>query len=141
MPTQSFTLGRDTLIQVISPVGELNLNVTEFQSQQRTHQVVSRPLGRPTQIFDVPDMWSGSFQIDRNSPNIENAIAQIESDYWAGRDLQTWTMYAYIEEIDGSTSTYEYVGVTMRLSNAGTYKNDDAIKQTVEFSASLRRRV
>jgi hypothetical protein len=50
-------------------------------------------------------------------------------------------MYQYVTETDGSVSTYQYDNVIFRLSNAGSWKGDNSVKQKLEFFAVRRRRI
>src|SRR3954467_15304539 len=73
----------------------------------------------------VPSSTTSSPQLN-NSTSISNSVLQ-------------GTMYQYVTETDGSTSTYQYDGVIFRFSNAGTWKGDSSVKQKLEFFAVRRR--
>jgi hypothetical protein len=51
------------------------------------------------------------------------------------------TLYQYVTETDGSTSTYQYDSVVFKLTNAGHRKGDASVKQKLEFFASRRKRI
>ena len=51
------------------------------------------------------------------------------------------TIYQYVSEADGSTSTYEFVGVSLTLTNAGHYQAENIVKQVISFYASQRNRL
>ena len=46
-----------------------------------------------------------------------------------------------VSRLDGSTSTYQFDGVVFKLTNAGTWKGDQSVKQKLEFFATTRKRV
>ena len=48
---------------------------------------------------------------------------------------------SYINETDGSVSTYQYAGVTFKLVNAGVWKGESSVKQKLEFFAVSRSRI
>jgi hypothetical protein len=51
------------------------------------------------------------------------------------------TVYQYVTETDGSTSTYQYDTVVFKLASSGQWKGDSSVKQKLEFFASQRQRV
>ena len=51
------------------------------------------------------------------------------------------TLYQYVAETDGSTSTYQYDNAAFKLTQAGSWRGDASVKQRLEFFASTRRRV
>lgn len=136
-----FNIGRNGQAVLVGPYGKLELNYTEFRSAQKTHEVTSRPVNGRTQVADLPDMWTFEFDIDRDSSQLDDTVAQIEAAYFAGGTLPLSTLYDYVNELNGSESTYQFDGVTFTLNNAGTYKQDDAVKQTISGKASTRRKI
>ena len=90
---------------------------------------------------ELPKGWEGSFELDRGSSTVDDFIAAAEQQYFNGSSVAPGTMYQYVTETDGSTSTYQYDNVTFRLSNAGIWKGDSSVKQKLEFFAVRRRRI
>ena len=136
----TYTVGRDGSLVVILPTGRIDLNYTDFQAQQETKQIVSQPVQSLTSIVEIPTMWKFSFTIDRNSPDLEKFIASQEATYWAGGNAQLngSTIYQYINEIDGSVTTFQYKNCTLKLDDAGSYKQDDKITQKLSGMAATR---
>ena len=143
MPTNTFNIGKDAQLVVISPLGtRIDLSiVTGFNSKQDVHQVKVMPLNGPRQAVDLPDGWSGTFTLDRANSAVDDLISAIELGYWAGGVVGLGQIYHYVQEVNGSTSTYLYDAVTMHLSDAGHWKADDTVKQTITWVASTRKRV
>lgn len=143
MPNQIFNLGRDVSLVVISPLGgTLPLSIVmSFDAKQETHAIRVRPLNGPTQAADLPDGWNGSIKLDRGSSAVDDLFSQIELGYWAGGNIATGEIYQYVSEVDGSTSTYLFGGVTMKLDDAGSWKADSTVTQSISFYASTRKRV
>ena len=142
MSITAFSVGRDTQLVVMGPSGRVDLNhVTSFESRQITHSVrISRLDG--TQLgTELPRGWEGSFEIERGTSQADDFIASAEQLYYNGGPVPQGTMYQYVCEVDGSTSTYEYDSVVFKLSNAGTWKGDSSVKQKLEFFSARRRRV
>ena len=142
MATNSFTLGRNCQVVVMGPQGRVDLtHVTSFESRQLTNPVrIARMDG--TQLgVDVPKGWEGSFEVERGSSSIDDMIAAFEANYFAKGAMPTGTLYQYVTEVDGSTSTYQFDGAVFKLTNAGIWKGDQSVKQKLEFFATTRRRV
>jgi len=142
MSLTTFSVGRDTQLVVIGPNGRVDLtHVTSFESRQITHSVrVDRLDG--TQIgTELPKGWEGSFDLERGSSAVDDFIALAEQQYFGGGVVSPGSMYQYITETDGSTSTYQYDNVIFKLSNAGTWKGDSSVRQKLEYYAARRRRI
>ncbi|MGO9304022.1 MAG: hypothetical protein ACLP3R_10015 [Candidatus Korobacteraceae bacterium] len=142
MSFTAFSVGRDTQIVVMGPSGRVDLeHVTAFESRQLTQSVrVSRLDG--TQLgTELPKGWEGSFELERGNSVVDDFVAATEQAYFNGGSASSNTMYQYITEIDGSTSTYQYDGVTFKLANAGTWKGENSVKQKLEFFGVRRRRI
>lgn len=142
MATNSFTLGRNCQVVVMGPQGRVDLtHVTSFESRQLTNPVrIARMDG--TQLgVDVPKGWEGSFEVERGSSSVDDMVAAFEANYFSKGAMPTGTLYQYVTEVDGSTSTYQFDGAVFKLANAGTWKGDQSVKQKLEFFATTRRRV
>ena len=134
MSYTTFSVGRDAQLVIMGPNGRIDLeHVTAFESRQLTQSVrVSRLDG--TQLgTELPKGWEGSFELERGNSTVEDFIAAAEQSYFNGGSAGTITMYQYISETDGSTSTYQYAGVTFKLVSAGVWKGDSSVKQKLEF--------
>ena len=51
------------------------------------------------------------------------------------------TLYQYVTEPDGSTSTYQFDNAVFKLVQAGSWRGDAAVKQRLEFFAARRKRL
>lgn len=142
MPINSFSIGRDTQLVVIGPAGRVDLtHVTGFEAKQKTHQIRVDKLDGTQIAAELPRGWDGSFEIERGSSAADDFIAAAEASYYASGQVPFGTLYQYVTEVDGSTSTYQYDSVVFRLSNAGQWKGDASVKQKLEFFAARRQRV
>lgn len=142
MAINSFSVGRDCQLVLMGPAGRVDLaHVTGFESRQVTASVrVGRIDG--TQLgAELPRGWDGSFDLERGSSAVEDFIAQLESGFYAGDAMAFGTLFQYVNEPDGSTSTYQYDNVVFRLAHAGQWRGDSSVKQRLEFFAAQRRRV
>jgi len=142
MSITAFSIGRDTQLVVLGPSGRVDLShVTGFESRQLTHSVrVSRLDG--TQLgAELPRGWEGSFEVERGTSEVDDFIASAEQLYYNSGPVPSGTMYQYVSEVDGSTSTYQFDSVVFRLANAGSWKGDASVKQKLEFFSTRRRRI
>lgn len=142
MSLTAFSVGRDTQLVVMGPLGRIDLtHVTGFESRQITQSVRVSRLDGTHLGTELPKGWEGSFEIERGNSAIDDFIAAAEQQYFNGSNTNQGTMYQYIVETDGSTSTYQYESVAFRLANAGLWKGDASVKQKLEFFAVRRRRI
>jgi hypothetical protein len=142
MALNTFTIGRDCQVVVLGPFGRVDLeHVTGFESRQITASVRVDRMDGTMLGAELPKGWDGSFDIERGSSSADDLLAQIESSYLSGTTVSAGTLYQYVEETDGSTSTYQFNGVVFRLASAGVYKGDASVKQKLEFYATSRARI
>ena len=142
MAISVFSVGRDTQLVVIAPSGTMNLtHVTAFDSRQVTQSIRINRLDGNQLGMELPKGWEGSFELERGDSVVDDFIAATEQNYFNGSMGGLSSMYQYVSEVDGSTSTYQYDSVVFRLSNAGLWKGDAAVKQKLEFFGSRRRRI
>jgi hypothetical protein len=138
----TFSIGRDAQLVVVGPQGRLDLSyVSGFEAHQLTQSVRISRLDGTQMGAELPKGWEGNFELERGSAAVEDFISTSEQTYYNGGLTPASTMYQYIAEPDGSTSTYQYDGVTFRLASAGTWKGDSSVRQKLEFFATRRRRI
>ncbi len=142
MPTNAFSLGRDTQLVVVAPSGQISLSyVTGFESRQVTHSIRVDVLDGTQMAAELPKGWEGTFDLERGSSVVDDFIASTEQAYYTRGPLPTSTFYQYVTEVDGSTSTYQYEGAVFKLATAGAWRGDASVKQKLEFFAASRIRV
>lgn len=142
MPYNTFTVGSDCQLVVMGPFGRVDMeHVTGFEARQLTLALRVDRLDGVQLGAELPKGWTGSFMLDRGSSAVDDFITQIEQAYLAGQSISAGTLYQYVNEPDGSTSTYQFNGVVFKLTSAGAYKGDAAVTQRLDFYASGRVRV
>ena len=142
MPINSFSIGRDCQLVVMGPQGRVDLTyVTGFESRQMTQSVRLDRLDGIPMGAELPKGWEGSFEVERGTSAVDDFIAASEQIYLSEGSLPAGTVYQYVTEVDGSTSTYQFSGVVFKLVNAGTWKGDSTVKQKLEFFATQRQRI
>ncbi len=139
MSGTQFSIGSDCTLVVIGPSGQIDLTyVTGFESRQLTAQVRVDRLDGVQMGAELPKGWEGGFDLERGTPVVDDFIAGLEAAYYANGSMPTSTLYQYVNEVDGSVSTYQYSNAVFRLANAGTWRGDAPVRQRLEFFASFR---
>ena len=142
MPYNTFSVGNDCQLVVMGPFGRVDLaHVIGFEVQQMTQQVRVDRLDGVQLGAELPRGWQGTFSLDRGSSAADDFMAQIEQAYLAGQAIAAGTLYQYVNESDGTTSTYQYSGVVFKLTSAGIYRGDAPVSQRMDFFASTRKRI
>ena len=142
MPYNTFSVGSDCQIVVMGPFGRVDLShVTGFEAQQLTMAVRVDRLDGVQLAAELPKGWAGTFMLDRGSSAVDDFIAQIEVAYIAGQTINAGTLYQYVTEPNGSTSTYQFSGAVFKLTSSGIYKGDAAVTQRLDFYASARVKI
>ncbi len=142
MPSNNFSVGRDCQLVVMGPFGRVDLShVTGFESRQLTAPVRVDRIDGTQLAAELPKGWEGFFELERGGPAADDFIARVEDAYVSGNPVPVGTLYQYVAETDGSTSTYQYDNAVFKLANAGTWRGDQSVKQRLEFFAARRRRI
>jgi len=139
MPLNGFTVGRDVSTSISTPTGTLALSlITKFTAKPDTTDKKIKGLDGRTRHLIFPDGWTGSFEVERQNSQIDDFFAAQESNYYAGLNLLPSTITETINEVDGSVSQYQFVGVIFKLDDAGDFAGDESVKQKVTFMAETR---
>ncbi len=142
MTTTTFSVGRDCQLVVIGPAGRVDLtHVTGFESRQLTHAIRVDRLDGAQMAAELPKGWEGIFEIERGNSAVDDFIAAAENQFFTSGYVPPGTLYQYVTETDGSTSTYQYDNVVFKLANSGAWKGDSSVKQKLEFFAIRRKRI
>jgi len=142
MPFNNFSVGKDVTLQIVTQQGVLLSSLlTNFKSKQRTSDKTVKGLDGIMRPLFLPDGWEGNFEYERGSSDLDDFIASLEADYYAGDAITGATILETITETNGLVSQYRYEGVVFKLSDAGEWKGDSSVKMTLEFSASKRTKV
>jgi len=142
VPSNLFSVGRDCQLVVMGPFGRIDLtHVTGFESRQVTAPVRVDRIDGVLLATELPKGWEGVFDLERGSSSVDDFVAQVEAAYHAGNAVASGTLYQYVAEVDGSTSTYQYDNVVFKLAHAGSWRGDASVKQRLEFYASTRMRM
>ena len=115
--------------------------MTSFESRQVTHAIrIDRMDGRHL-AAELPKGWEGHFELERGNSAADDFINALEQAWHVAGELQGSTLYQYVTETDGSVSTYQFEGAVFKLTSAGQWKGDAAVRQRLDFFASRRKRI
>ena len=142
MPINNFSVGKDVSLTVVTSYGTMKLSgLTDFSADPMTTDLKSKALDGTPRFGFIPDGWKGSFKFDRLDATVDNLWAQMEADYYAGKNLQAGTISEIITEADGSVSQWRYDGVILRLEKAGDWGGDKKVEQSISFEAAHKVKV
>ncbi|HCA26554.1 MAG TPA: hypothetical protein DEP05_02745 [Betaproteobacteria bacterium] len=142
MSVNGFSVGRDISLDIVGPDGPLRFGlITSFTTKPDMVDHKVKGLDGITQHVRFYDGWSGSFEIERQGSMVDDYFAQLEADYYAGKSESNCTLTETITETSGAVSQYRYLGVLLKLDDAGAWKGDSTVKQKIAFMASRREKV
>jgi hypothetical protein len=142
MPINGFSVGRDVTLNVITPNGPLNVAlVTKFTSKPLIVDQKIKGLDGITRHVRFPDGWEGSFEADRLDSTLDDYWANLEANYYAGISELPCTITETITEVSGAITQYRFVGVFLKLEDAGDWEGDKTVKQKLSFVAQSRLKV
>ncbi|WP_137010151.1 hypothetical protein [Aquitalea aquatilis] len=135
-----YNTGKDVALDINGPYGPIRISkIMSFDSKPKTTSTELTPLNGQTDELLVPKGWTGSFEVERTDATLDKYWAKFEDDYYNGVPQPAATITETISETDGSTTTFRYVNVILKLEDAGKKEGDKTIRQSVSFTA--RRRV
>ena len=144
MPMNGTSLGRDVVIDMITPYGAIQIDptyITNFVATPVTNNDTRKGLdGVPRQMV-IPNGYTGSLTVDRADSALDDWWAQFEADYYAGKMTPTSTITETISNPDGSVSVYRYTGVAWDMKSLGERRSDQVISMSLDFMAAKRIKV
>lgn len=142
MPQNGFNVGRDVGLTIVTGSGPLTLNlITGFQSKQETTETNIKGIDGATRFVRFINGWTGGFTLERQDATLDRYFAQIEANFYAGINETPVTLTETITEVDGSVSQFRYLGVLLKYDDAGEYRGDATVKQTMSFVATMRKQI
>lgn len=140
MSQNGYSLGRDVTLAIILPNGSsLQLGkITKWTAKQDTSDQKIKGIDGITDHLRFYEGWSGSFDVERRSPDLDVYFAALEANYYAGLDEQPATLQQTITEPNGQVSQYRFERVLLKYEDAGDWSGDKAVSQKVSFQATRR---
>lgn len=145
MTTNLFSVGRDCTVVLTHPLapngGRLDLqHVTGFSANPEYTSPSVKRLDGIRLDQNLPNGWSGEFDLDRGNQQADLLADAIETSYFSGAPRLYGTLTQYIQEQDGSTTTFQFDNVSLKITQ-GSWRDDQVVKSKVMFQASRRRKV
>lgn len=139
----SFNLGQEVSLDLIGPNGQIiDLGgLVEFHAEPMNNVVRSKQLTRGGKISRrvTYDGWKGSFKFDRNSEALDLIQNLAEQNYFAGtQDVLFQITQTLPTPKTGEVVQYLYRQAVVFMKDAGSFKADDKVMQTMEFEAEDR---
>lgn len=140
MPQNGYSIGKDTTIVVTLPSGAaLNLGkLVKWTAKPDQENKKIKGMDGITDHVRFWNGWSGSFELERTSPDLDTYFATLESNYHAGIPELPVTIQQTTLENDGSVSQYSFRGALLTFDDAGSYSGDSTVSQKMSFVATQR---
>lgn len=139
MPINGFSVGRDQTLTVIANGAPVRFSgITGFRSKQdTTEQKIVLMDGNVKHLrFFVG--WSGSFTLERRSGTLDKFFNQLEANYYLGIAELPVFIDQVIREADGSVTSEQYTEVLLKLDDAGEWRGDSNVKQSISWLGNRR---
>lgn len=137
----AYSIGKDAVFTIIGPYGPVSFGITSGTFQQITDSISSRPLNQPPAFAEIPAGWQGSINFDRTGPQLDDLMAQMETDYWAGGILYKFSITQTIDEPFIATTQYRFDPLVIKLDEGGTFSANEKVSMRLGFKASRRYKV
>ena len=100
------------------------------------HVIKSQPYNAPPRFGYIPDGYAITFTIVRTGPELENYQLSQNANFNAGENVIAGTLTEMINEADGTTRTYQYVGFVFWINDIGDITREAPVKMMAEGMAS-----
>lgn len=138
----AFSTGRDLQVILVGSFGTVQLtNITEFTYKQETAKPKVDRLDGVQMHAALPKGWSGNITLERGDNGAEAFFVQTEAAWYTSGSYQVATLYIYITERGGSTTSYAWDNVALSFEDGGTYKGDSSVRQRLDWMANRMRAV
>jgi hypothetical protein len=140
--SNTFSVGKDLQLVLVGPNGPITVpQVTGFDPKPQYEVAKSKVLDGPTRQFSLPDGHKLGIKFDREDSAVDDFAAAMEEAYWQpGGFVPLFTLYAYVTERNGSTSTYEWAEATFEYQ-PGDWKSGSPVAGSLDGFARYFRKV
>lgn len=143
MPMNGYNTGRDVTIQIFGNDGQMKSFAmrTMFNSRQETNDIRVKRFDGQIDILRIPDGWQGTIEYTRQNSALDDYIANLETAYYNGTDIQAAQITETIQDSGGVVTQYRYVGCFFKMDDAGDKRGDDVVKQRLSWMGQRRLKV
>lgn len=140
MPINGYTVGRDLILTIVANGSPIRFpGITGFRSRQDTTEQKIVLMDGVVEHLRFFVGWSGSFSLERRSGVLDRYFNQLESNYYLGVSELPVFIDGVIKEQDGSITSHQYTKVLLKLDDAGEFRGDSNVKQSLSFIGSRRK--
>ena len=134
-----FNTGRDCTVVILHPLapgGRIDLPlVTDFDVKPKYHDISSNGIDGFTRTMHVPQNLDVMFSVDRSDPTIDTFCSALWTSYRATGRIPAGSVYQYVTELNGSTTTTNFTSVVFKPDDLGSWKKDSAVAQKLSGTA------
>lgn len=144
MPIGNKSVGRDLSFTITTVNGALNITpdlVGDYTADPQSDWKIWLPITGIQETAVLPLCWGGTIEMVRKGPLLDEFWALFEASYYNGVSVQPSIMIETINEPDGSTTQWSYIGTILRLTKAGSWKGNEFVNQSLEWRATRRNKI
>jgi hypothetical protein len=137
----SFNVGRDgyQLTIIDSLLGPITFDgITSFSTKPAMVKLKSVSIDGRIRHRVIPDGHTGTIELDRQDSSFDTYFAAQEAAYFAGLAPSDIFITHTIQELDGTTSQFQYMDVTLIPDDAGNWKGQDKITEKLTWEAGSK---
>jgi hypothetical protein len=144
MPVGNISVGRDLTLTILHPLapsgGRVDLMfITGFDSKEQRAPIKVAGIDGITRTAFVPKDYTFTVMTERGSNTMDLFMSALDAAYRAGVNIPTGQLYTYTVESDNSTTTTLYDQVSFNRDDAGSWKQDAAVPQTLSGTAATKQ--
>ena len=121
MPINGISIGKDLLVTIQNAV-VCNIVVNRikgFSATQKNKSNDTTALDGVARHANLPQGWTGNFEMERTGPTVDQYFAQLELGYYNGTTIPLSTIIETITEATGQIVQFQYSGCVLQLDTAG----------------------
>lgn len=145
MPTANgYNIGQDNSVIIQDSLqGRVSFSiVTDFDDKEQSKTTKVVPMNGAALQDEIPELWEGSFSVDRASSGVDDYFATRAATFYATGMLPSVTMFRFVTEVGtNAKSTWQYSKCSLKLSDGGKWAGGEVVKQKISFTASTKVRV
>lgn len=140
--TNSFTIGSDTILSIISNGSVLAATIlVSFDAKQITADLDSVGMDGANRYRYVERGWDIALEFDRTDATLDDFFAAKEAAQYSGGSPPILSLTETTTNTNGSIVKYRYDGLTLKYDTIGARKGDAKVEPKVSGKASRRVKV
>lgn len=142
MPVNGFTVGTDTVVTLISPLGAVLKfsKITGYTSKEINHDFNVNGLDGSANYGHQNRGYEGTITVERASSAVEDFFCTRNLAELNGTNIGSGSIVRTITENDGSVSQYTDTGVDFVLNNGGDFQGVGTVKMELGWKSGCRKK-